>query len=193
MMKSLLSSDDGQAASSESIESFLSDGSSAAVIGEPSSCCSPATLVRSRYCTTAFCGSYPWSLTTSLTCRWQTPPLAFCSFQYSWVACTIGLASGAKTPDRSVSRPSVISLSVTPGPVLIEPAEPPPDEPPDSSPLLPQPATTPPSRAATASAPARDRRVGLMGCSPWVAGTCVRRGAGVAGGGARRPVRPARR
>jgi hypothetical protein len=58
MMLSLGRSDDGHAASSETIWSDFSEGSSAAVIGEPSSCCRPATWFdSSRYCTTAFCGS----------------------------------------------------------------------------------------------------------------------------------------
>src|SRR3954463_7795389 len=99
-----------------------------------------------------------------LTVRLHTPPLTFCSFQYIWLACVSGCASGENTPDRSVRTPSVIVLSVTPGPVLIDPA---PDEevPPEvSSPLLPQPLAATNSRAAARpAAPIRNDRV--MQCS----------------------------
>src|SRR3954464_10317103 len=60
---------------------------------------------------------------TSLTVRLHTPPLAFCSFQYSWWACVPGWPNGAKMPDRSVSTPNEIVLAVTPGPALTSPAD----------------------------------------------------------------------
>src|SRR3954454_9520576 len=60
----------------------------------------------------------------SLTVRLDTPPRAFCSFQYSWWACVPGWPKGAKMPDRSVNTPSVIVLAVMPGPPLTPPDEP---------------------------------------------------------------------
>src|SRR5918996_2831164 len=105
----------------------------------------------------------------SLTWRPQTPPWAFFSFQKSWLACMVGLPSGANTPDRSVSTPSVIVLLVTPGPVLTAP-EPPPPLDLLLCPLLPQPASATSSRQ-TRIEPARDFFERLMQCSPWLAVT----------------------
>src|SRR3954470_6929550 len=99
----------------------------------------------------------------SLTCRPHTPPLAFWSLQNIWLAFVSGPASGAKTPDRSVRTPSVIVLSAIPGPVLIEPEDPPPDEV-ESEPLLPHAA----SNNATTRHADRTRRERLMRCSPLV-------------------------
>src|SRR4051794_32366020 len=96
----------------------------------------------------------------SLTLRLHTPPLAFWSAQNIWLAFVSGPASGAKTPDRSVRTPSVIVLSAIPGPVLIEPEDPPPDE--LDEPLLPHAA----SDNATTRPRARTRRGRLMRCSP---------------------------
>src|SRR3954452_6092836 len=133
----------------------------------------------SRYCTAAFCGSYPWSLTMRLTVRPQTPPLEFCWAQNIWLALVSGPASGANTPERSVRTPSEMVLSVTPGPVLTDPP-PPPDEPPElEEPLLPQAATA----SARMTATAKTRRTG------------VRRGPlekGVARPGPGEPVQPTR-
>jgi hypothetical protein len=93
----------------------------------------------------------------------QTPPLPFCSSQNIWLALVSGPASGAKTPERSVRTPSVIVLSVTPGPALIDPPSPD-DEPPElDEPLLPQPATD----SARMRLIAKTRRRRLMWCSPW--------------------------
>src|SRR4051794_3453889 len=165
MTKSLPSSDDGHADSSEIIESDFSVGSSAAVIGDPSSCCSPAIFgPRSRYCTTAFWGSYPWSLTIRLTVRLQTPPCALRTFQYIWLAFVSGWASGAKVAERSVRTPSVIVLSVTPGPPFTSPDDDPPEL--ESEPLLPQAARA--RATSTRAMPlAAWRNVRLMTCSPW--------------------------
>src|SRR3954470_18250232 len=99
-----------------------------------------------------------------LTFRPQTPPLAFWSLQNIWLAFVSGPASGAKTPDRSVRTPSVIVLSAIPGPVLIEPEDPPPDELEVSEPLLRHAA----SDAATVRPTARTRRKRLMLCPPSV-------------------------
>src|SRR3954452_12234149 len=101
-----------------------------------------------------------------LTVRPHTPPWALRSFQNSWLACTIGLPSGANTPERSVSRPSVIVLLVTPGPTLTPPEPPPP--PLDallSAPLLPQPASANSSKQIRME-PTRDFFERLMQCSP---------------------------
>src|SRR4051794_33282896 len=102
-----------------------------------------------------------------LTVRPHTPPLAFWSFQNIWLAFVSGPASGAKTPDRSVRTPSVIVLSAIPGPVLIEPDDPP-DEVELSEPLLPHAA----SDIDTTRHAARTRRERLMRCSPlvWIGG-----------------------
>src|SRR5436190_12826741 len=97
-----------------------------------------------------------------LTFRPHTPPLAFWSFQNIWLAFVSGPASGAKTPDRSVRTPSVIVLSAIPGPVLIDPDEPPPDV--LDEPLLPHAV----SDNATASPTATTRRERFMRCSPLV-------------------------
>src|SRR3954470_3375814 len=121
-----------------------------------------------------------------LTVRPHTPPWALRSFQNSWLACTIGLPSGANTPERSVRRPSVIVLSVTPGPVFTAPDEPPPLL--DAlllEPLLPQPAART-STMQTTSEPARDFVERLMQCSPWLELTGHERGRGH-GRGARCP------
>src|SRR4051794_20738536 len=99
-----------------------------------------------------------------LTFRPHTPPLAFWSLQNIWLAFVSGPASGAKTPDRSVRTPSVIVLSAIPGPALIEPEDPPLDEPVLSEPLLPHAA----SDVATTRPTARTRRERLMRCSPLV-------------------------
>src|SRR3954468_15769570 len=104
----------------------------------------------------------------SLTVRLHTPPWALRSFQKSWLACIVGLPSGAKTPDRSVRTPSVIALAVIPGPVLTEPDEPPPPPPLEdllSAPLLPQPAPATSTTQASRQA-ARDFFEELMQCSP---------------------------
>src|SRR5436190_1490589 len=117
----------------------------------------------------------------SLTLRLHTPPLAFWSLQNIWLAFVSGPASGAKTPDRSVRTPSVIVLSATPGPALIEPEDPPPDV--LDEPLLPQAA----SDNARASPTAATRSERFMTCSPllWV---------GVPGsGGSALPGHPRRR
>src|SRR3954451_19187568 len=102
-----------------------------------------------------------------LTVRPHTPPWALRSFQKSWLACTIGLPSGANTPERSVSRPSVIVLLVTPGPTLTppDPPPPPPLEALLSAPLLPQPASASSNRQIRIE-PARDFFERLMQCSP---------------------------
>src|SRR3954452_11392361 len=94
----------------------------------------------------------------SLTCRPHTPPLPFWSVQNIWLAFVSGPARGAKTPERSVRTPSVIVLSVIPGPALIEPEDPLEvfDEP-----LLPHAA----SDTATTRHAARTRRERLMLCS----------------------------
>src|SRR2546423_5957725 len=97
-----------------------------------------------------------------LTFRPHTPPLAFWSLQNIWLALVSGPASGAKTPDRSVRTPSVIVLSAIPGPVLIEPEDPPLDV--LDEPLLPHAA----SDSATTSPRARTRRERLMRFSPLV-------------------------
>src|SRR3954452_20902670 len=133
----------------------------------------------SRYCTAAFCGSYPWSLTMRLTVRPQTPPLEFCWAQNIWLAFVSGPASGANTPERSVRTPSVMVLSVTPGPALIDP--PPPDDElvELEEPLLPQAATA----SARMTATVNTRRTRVMRCAPW--GWVARPGNG-------EPVPPAR-
>src|SRR3954451_9124140 len=100
----------------------------------------------------------------SLTVRPHTPPLPFWSVQNIWLAFVSGPASGAKTPDKSVRTPSVIVLSAIPGPVLIEPEDPPPDEVELSEPLLPHAV----SDNATTRHAARTRRERLMRCSPLV-------------------------
>src|SRR3954467_15785015 len=71
---------------------------------------------------------------TSLTLRPQTPLAALTCFQYVWLPCVMTDVNGANTPDRSVSTPSEIVVSVTPGPVLTLAASPPP--PPDPPELL---------------------------------------------------------
>src|SRR5215213_1596661 len=62
---------------------------------------------------------------TRFTFRPQTPPLAFCCFQYSWVARTIGFPSAANVPERSVRMPRLSVLAVTPGPAFTSPCSPP--------------------------------------------------------------------
>src|SRR3954447_9409753 len=94
----------------------------------------------------------------------------------------VGLPSGANTPDRSVSTPSVIVLAVTPGPSLTAPDPPPPLDDLLLSPLLPQPASTTSSRQ-TRTEPARDFVERLMQCSPWLEVAGHERGGG--GGAAR--------
>src|SRR3954451_9844508 len=98
-----------------------------------------------------------------LTFRPHTPPLAFWSLQNIWLAFVSGPASGAKTPDRSVRTPSVIVLSVMPGPALIEPEDPP-DELVLLEPLLPH----ADSDNARTTLTARTRRERLIRCSPSV-------------------------
>src|SRR3954463_4175890 len=66
---------------------------------------------------------------TSLTLRPQTPPAALTCFPDGWLPCVMTDVNGANTPDRSVSTPSEIVVSVTPGPVLMLAAPPPPDPP----------------------------------------------------------------
>src|SRR3954452_24968333 len=99
-----------------------------------------------------------------LTVRLHTPPLAFCSFQNIWLACVSGWASGANTPERSVSTPSVIVLSAIPGPVFSDPPLDADDD--ELEPLLPQPAAIAHSSTASPTAPIRKDRV--MRSPPWV-------------------------
>src|SRR2546429_1473837 len=97
--------------------------SSAAISGEPSSSCSARTLsLTEAYAVTAFCGLYPWSLSTNCTLRPHTPPLALRSSQNSVRPCSTALPSPAYGPVRSVSTPRVMVVSVTPGPVASLPA-----------------------------------------------------------------------
>src|SRR3954462_15547505 len=95
---------------------------------------------------------------TSLTVRLHTPPLAFCSFQYSWWACVPGWPNGAKMPDRSVRAPNEIVFAVTPGPALTPPSDE--LEPPELE-LLPH-APTAMQSAATATPAAAMRNVRLI-------------------------------
>src|SRR3954454_11255030 len=112
-----------------------------------------------------------------LTVRLHTPPAALRSFQNCWLAFVRGCASGANVAERSVRIPSVIVLSVTPGPVLIDPPD---DEPPDpvSEPLLPH-AARANAASATAMPLAAMRDVRFIECSP--SGWCGVLGTGASG------------
>src|SRR3954452_22380360 len=113
----------GQPATPTYMLSWPIAGRSALTTGEPSTVCMPSTVPEiSRYAETAFCGSYPVSLTTTSTRRPQTPPRSFCCFQNSWVPCTTLLLNGANTAVRSTRLPSLMVVPVTPGPVLTPPA-----------------------------------------------------------------------
>src|ERR671921_2461799 len=104
----------------------------------------------------------------------------------------VGLPSGAKTPERSVSTPSVIVLAVTPGPVLTAPDPPPPPDALLLCPLLPQPASATSSRQ-TRIEPPRDFVERLMRCSPWLEVLGHERGGGATPGGRFRRTRWGRR
>src|SRR6185437_1767353 len=117
-----LSTDAGQPATPTGMLSWSNDARSALTTGDPSTVCIASTSPEiSRYTDTAFCGSYPWSLTDTWTLRPHTPPAAFCCFQYSCVPCTTLLLNGANTAVRSTRLPSLMVVAVTPGPVLTPP------------------------------------------------------------------------
>ena len=101
-----------------SIWSLLMLSRSAAISGDPSSSCIASTSsLTAAYAVTAFCGLYPWSFRTNSTLRPHTPPAAFLVSQYRVRPCSTALPRPAYGPVRSVSTPSLIVVSVTPGPV----------------------------------------------------------------------------
>src|SRR6266498_5353975 len=101
-----------------SILSSLRVSASAAISGEPSSSSSASTSsLICAYVVTAWSVLYAWSLSVNSILRSHTPPLSFWVSQNNLRPISSPLPAPANGPVRSVSTPSLMVVSVTPGPV----------------------------------------------------------------------------